>query len=122
MAELSLILPELPTYFPDLPLRISLDPRQAQARMLEALTKVFLGLAGQAKPLLFCLDDLHWADEMTLGWLERLAPRLPHSNLCILATYRSEDSDSLIELRRVLSRADVSSEVILNGLEQNAVS
>jgi eukaryotic-like serine/threonine-protein kinase len=90
--------------------------------MFEALTKVFLGLADQAKPLLFCLDDLHWADEMTLGWLEYLAPRLPHSNLCILATYRSEDSDPLIELRRVLSRTDGSSEVILNGLEQNAVS
>jgi DNA-binding SARP family transcriptional activator len=122
VAEISLILPDLSVYFPDMPVRINLDPQQAQARMLEALTKTFLGLASKALPMVFCLDDLHWADQMTLEWLKYLAPRLPHSNLCILATYRTEKSDQLLDLQRILARHDLFSEVILTGLEQSAVA
>lgn len=121
LAEISLILPDIAHYYPDLPQRVNLAPQQAQARLFEALTQVFLGLASNASPLLFCLDDLHWVDQMSLGWLQYLAPRLPKSHLIILGTYRSESKASLFEFQRVLTRFDLSHEIILNGLECSAV-
>ena len=40
-------------------------------------------------PLIVTLEDLHWADDLTLEILEALARRLPTLPLLVLATYRS---------------------------------
>ena len=58
-----------------------------------------LGLAGQRK-LLLCLDDVHWADETTLSWLQFIMPRLSQSGLTLLATYRSNEAEPLAALLR----------------------
>ena len=47
--------------------------RRAWLRLFRALTETFATLTDtgeQSAPCLLVLDDLQWADELTLGWLE----------------------------------------------------
>jgi DNA-binding CsgD family transcriptional regulator len=37
------------------------------------------------------IEDLHWADELSLEILERLAPMIRHTSSLVLATYRSDE-------------------------------
>jgi serine/threonine protein kinase/tetratricopeptide (TPR) repeat protein len=74
----------------------------ARLRLLQALTETFAALAkpaasavdaGRVRGLLLVLDDLQWADELTLAWLHSLlrpgtVEALP---LLVLGTYRSEE-------------------------------
>jgi predicted ATPase len=71
-----------------------LPPVAARLRLFRYLLETFSALA---RPLLLVLDDLHWADELTLGFLRfllqvrpveaRQASPLP----LVVGTYRSED-------------------------------
>jgi DNA-binding SARP family transcriptional activator/tetratricopeptide (TPR) repeat protein len=121
LAEASRLLPELPARFPGLPPPVDVEAQQAQARLYEGLTNVFLGLATDGSVLL-CLDDIHWADEATLGWLQYATARLPGSGLCMLATLRSDEASRLDPWRRSLSRAKLFATVDLHGLTTEAVA
>lgn len=121
LAEVSRLLPELRAHFPNLPPPIEVAPQQAQARLFEALTQVFCSLATDS-PLLLCLDDVHWADEATLGWLEYVTNRLAGRGICILGTYRSHRAGRLANWRRALNRAGLAARVRLEGLSETAVA
>jgi DNA-binding SARP family transcriptional activator len=121
LAETARLLPELHDRFPDLPPPIDVEPQQGQARLFEALTQVFLSLAPGVKPLL-CLDDVHWADEATLGWLQYATARLAGSGLVIIATYRAQMVDALHPWQRELGRAELMATVELDGLSPEAVT
>lgn len=121
LAEAARLLPELPTVFPGLPLPMEVEPEQAQARLFEALTQLFHSLAADA-PLLLCLDDVHWADEATRGWLQYVVRRLSGSQLCIIATYRTQEAAVLDEWRRTLGRAHLKADVPVAGLAAAAVA
>jgi DNA-binding SARP family transcriptional activator len=120
ITETSRLIPELGDHFPDLPQPVHVEQDQAQARMFEALTQCLLGLADKA-PLLLCLDDAHWADEATLGWLTYLSARLSGSGLSILATYRTEEASNVADLRGTFSRLTLLAEVSLSGLSTRAI-
>ena len=49
-----------------------LPPSAARNRLFSALWALFAGVARRA-PLVVMLDDLHWADELSLGWLDYIA-------------------------------------------------
>jgi serine/threonine protein kinase/tetratricopeptide (TPR) repeat protein len=73
-----------------------LPPEAAQQRLYAALTETLAAYAGH-RPLLLALDDLHWADELTAGWIESLlrhesseARRRPP--LLVLGAYRVEEA------------------------------
>ncbi len=121
LAEVSRLLPELHAHFPDLPPPVEVAPQQAQARLLEALSEVFASLATDS-PLLLCLDDVHWTDEATLGWLEYVTKRLANSRICVVGTYRSHRAERLADWRRSLNRAGLAAPVLLNGLSETAVA
>jgi DNA-binding SARP family transcriptional activator len=121
LAEVSRLLPELRAHFPDLPPPVEVAPQLAQARLFEALTEVFGSLATDS-PLLLCLDDVHWADDATVGWLEYVTKRLAGSGLCIMGTYRSHRAAALANWRRVLNRAGLAAPVRLGGLSEMAVA
>jgi DNA-binding SARP family transcriptional activator len=120
LTETSRLLPELSDQFPDLPQPVEVEPDQAQARLYEALTQCALGLAAKA-PTLLCLDDAHWADEATQGWLTYLSTRLATSSLCVLSTYRIEEASKVSNLRRSFSRINLLAEVSLSGLTTGAI-
>jgi tetratricopeptide (TPR) repeat protein len=99
LAEAARLLPELASRIQGLPPAPPLEGLGAQARFLEGLTQVLLGLcAGAARadspsypvPGVLFLDDLHTADAATLNLLAYLARRLRGHMLFILVTWRKE--------------------------------
>jgi predicted ATPase/DNA-binding winged helix-turn-helix (wHTH) protein len=46
------------------------------------------------KPLLLVFEDLHWADDSTLGVISALARRRTPARLMVLATYRAQDGST----------------------------
>lgn len=115
LSELLPLLPDLHTIFAALPEPRPAAPAQAQARVLAALTQTLAALAQRA-PLLLCLDDLHWADEGTLGWLRYLAGRWVDAPLVVLATAHSRSAPALAPLWPAFSRAGRLAEIELRGL------
>ena len=121
LAEAGRLLPELAEAFPGLPRPVTVDPAQAQARLFEALSRCFLGLAGQG-PLLLCLDDLHWADPATLGWLAALPRWLDGSRICLLASCRPAEADVLADVKRAFARPGRLAEIELARLAAGDVA
>ncbi|HRQ37796.1 MAG TPA: AAA family ATPase [Chloroflexota bacterium] len=113
-AELLPLLPELATRLPHLP-PLPVAAAQAQARLYEALAQTAVAFAAQS-PLLLCLDDLHWADPATLGWLAYLAANRWPPGLVILAACRSPESANLAALRAAYTRMGRLLELHLAGL------
>ncbi len=72
---------------PDLPLVA------ARTRLFRRLGRTFEALVIH-RPLLLVLEDLHWADELTLEWLRFLVEhgRIGHMPMLVLGTYRGEEA------------------------------
>ncbi|MDA1128584.1 MAG: AAA family ATPase [Chloroflexi bacterium] len=81
------IVPELNEKLPDLAHPATTDPEQARFRLFDSVA-TFLKNASFNKPLVFVLDDLHWADSSSLLMLEFLVREISGSALMILGTYR----------------------------------
>ncbi len=90
LAELARLLPEIETYWPDLPKPAVLPPEEERHRLFEALTQLLRALKGQ--PLVLFIDDLHWVDRTTLDWLVYLVDRTQNEALLLVGTYRSSDA------------------------------
>ena len=67
------------------------DPKLAYLRSLESSISALTREAERA-PVIVFIDDAHWADEPTLGWLHHLARSAKDSPLAILMTYRPEET------------------------------
>ena len=79
--------PRSPTKLPGLAPLPAAEPAQARFRLFDSVT-AFLRAASAEQPILFVLDDLHWADAGTLALLEFLARDLEGSRLLVVGTYR----------------------------------
>ena len=78
-----------------------LPPDAARLRLYEAVAQT-LGELARSRPLLLVLDDLQWADELTLGLVAYLAgAELPAGGpVLLVGTYRSEEQPEA--LRKLL--------------------
>jgi DNA-binding SARP family transcriptional activator len=90
LAELTLLIPELKTHFPDLP-----DPpgglsEARQARLFRALQQFMLAPATNG-PLALVMDDIQWADQITLQFMIHLARYLADQPVLLICTYRTEE-------------------------------
>jgi tetratricopeptide (TPR) repeat protein len=74
-------------------------------RLFEAL-RMLLARAAAEGPLLAVLEDLQWADDMSLRLLAFLARRLSDLPVMIVATVREEDLVATPNLRSVLEELD----------------
>jgi ATP/maltotriose-dependent transcriptional regulator MalT len=85
---------ELAHLIPDLsdgrPLPDPGDRSAEQSRMFEQLLQTIAFLATR-RPLVFVIDDLHWADRSTLTLLAFLMQNLTTERVLICATYRSDE-------------------------------
>jgi AAA ATPase domain/Bacterial transcriptional activator domain len=88
-AELVRLLPELGG--PEVP--ISSDPPDA-ARLFEAVKQLLACLINRS-PVVLILEDLHWADEMTLRMIQFLAHRALGWPLLLMCTMREEELPDL---------------------------
>jgi len=82
LAELSRLLSELRERYPDLP-SPTLDESGARARLFEAVARLGGALAQRA-PLIWFIDDAHWADAASLDILHYAVRRWAESNCPIL--------------------------------------
>jgi DNA-binding SARP family transcriptional activator/tetratricopeptide (TPR) repeat protein len=73
------------------------------ARLFEAFARAVDHLA-LAHPLLLVLEDLHWADGMTLRMLAFLARRMTEWPLLVVVTYRVEEMAASASLRRCVAQ------------------
>jgi serine/threonine protein kinase len=88
--------------FAGLPGQYTADPSDPSApagvgRLLRCLRDTLAAFADEG-PLLLLLDDLQWADELSLGFLESLTAELFEEHpVLVLAAYRAEESSNAID-------------------------
>jgi hypothetical protein len=80
-------------------------PVQWLMTLFEAVTE-WLRRLSVAQALVLILEDLHWADEMTLRLLTFVSHRLQGWPILIVATARDEELTDLPLLRRALAEVD----------------
>jgi class 3 adenylate cyclase/tetratricopeptide (TPR) repeat protein len=104
--ELTRIIPDLAARVPGLAEPLQGEPEAERHRLFESVVDV-LGEMSVAAPIVFVLDDVHWADKPTLLLLRHLLRANAPLRLLVIATYRDTDldrshplSDVLADLRR----------------------
>ncbi|HSF03272.1 MAG TPA: alpha/beta fold hydrolase [Solirubrobacterales bacterium] len=109
-AELARLLPEVaaPTA-PPLPARV--DYR----RLFEAIARLVARLAAQ-QPVLLVLEDLHWADELTVRLVAYLARRAPTERVLVVVTAREEELQDAGMLRHTLGDLAQAGQLVRLGL------
>ena len=122
-AAIAEILPELREKLPDLGQPATAEPEQARFRLFDSLA-TFLKNAAQSQPLLFVVDDLHWADSASLLMLEFFVREIAASSVLVLGTYRDVEvtgSHPLSQTLGNLVRERHYRRVQLDGLTQQEV-
>ena len=107
------------------PLVFLTTPEIERDRTFEAVARVLLQLSTQ-KPTVLFLDDLHWADHLSLALLHYLSRKCRDSHLLIIGTYRPEEliqttagrHHPLEETMFSMSREDLLTKLELNPLKR----
>jgi DNA-binding CsgD family transcriptional regulator/tetratricopeptide (TPR) repeat protein len=121
--ELARLLPDLDARVSGLPAPVAADPDTERHRLHTAVTDLLAG-AGRRQPLLFVLEDCHWADTPTLVLLRHLARASSEVRVLVLATFRDTEADIPGVLADVLADLRRSDEVVrlhLGGLSEEDV-
>jgi len=120
LTEISRLLPELRTDFPDLPAPEQLGENWQRQRMFEACAQAVL--MGEQK-LVILLDDLQWCDRETLAWLRYMMEFDSTTKLALVGTLRTEElspDNPLTTLISDLQRSGKITEIELDPLDQQA--
>lgn len=96
--ELARLLPELPGAGGT---SDAVDPL-AQSRLFEALLGLFARVSGDL-PLVLVVEDLHWGDPSSRGFLSFLVRNMRRERLLLLATYRTDELHRRHPLRQFLA-------------------
>jgi class 3 adenylate cyclase len=118
-AELTRLVPRLADHIPDLTPPVSADPETSQYRLFEAVAGTLVA-ASNLQPILFVIDDLHWAAKPTLLLLRHIVSSTAAARLMIVGTYRDSDlyrAQPLAEILGDLRRIDGVERIALTGLD-----
>ncbi|WNG43187.1 protein kinase [Archangium minus] len=75
-----------------------LPPQAARERIMRCIAETIAAFS-EKEPLLLVMDDLQWADELSLGVLDFLqAGFLRESQVLVVGTYRTEELDATLRL------------------------
>jgi len=107
------------------PQEILSTPEIEKDRTFEAATRVLLELSAQEPTVLF-LDDLHWADHLSLALLHYMSRKCRDSHLLIIGTYRPEELIQTVEERHhpleetmfSMNREDLMTRIEINPLKR----
>jgi tetratricopeptide (TPR) repeat protein len=122
--EIAKLHPALRRVYPDLPPPLDLPPEAERGYLFDCFCD-FVARASALQPLLFVLEDLHWADEPTLLLLRRLCHRMAELPLLVIGTYRDVELDvdrPLAEALRELVRERLVERIALRRLPAEGVA
>jgi DNA-binding CsgD family transcriptional regulator len=115
-ADLSALLPEL-----GVGCEPADDPRQRHERVIESLARLLTEIESGHK-LLLLVEDLHWADSISMEVFCTLARRLSAQPVLLVGTFRDEQIEPGLEgLLAELERARLSTELHLDRLNREQV-
>lgn len=123
-AELVRLVPRLADHVSDLALPVSTDPETSQYRLFEAVVATLVA-ASNLQPILFVIDDLHWAAKPTLLLLRHIVSSIAAARMMIVGTYRDSDlyrARPLAEILGDLRRVDGVERIALAGLDAPEVA
>lgn len=92
-AEIAALVPSVAERFANLPALSTDFPELRQARLFQAIARLFDTLGGE-RQLLVSVDDIHWVDDASRQFLHYLACRISDRPLLLVFTYRGEEVDS----------------------------
>jgi tetratricopeptide (TPR) repeat protein len=109
-------LPDLDTY----PEPVTLGPEAARYRLFAYLVQTLSELTTQ-QPLLLILDDLQWADDLVIGFLEQVVRSSAEEQMPILVvgTFRPEEASDALQ---ILGMLEGPSTITLARLDQDSVA
>ena len=102
---------------------VVVSPEVERDRMVDALAEFAVGVA-TGVPLVIVVDDAHWADAATVGWVRHLVRRAAQLAVLVVVAYREVDLDRRHPLADVLPawrRDPWVRRIGLTGLDREAV-
>jgi DNA-binding winged helix-turn-helix (wHTH) protein len=123
-AALATILPELRTDHPEVAQPPDVSPERLSFELAQAIAAL-VGRIAEPQGLVLILDDVHWADEQTLGVLGTLAMEIAKARVLVLCSYRDTEVQRQHPLSAVLaglSRLGNYDRITLAGLGRSEVS
>jgi DNA-binding SARP family transcriptional activator/predicted ATPase len=105
LGEATRLLPELRTWFDNLPKPQISEPIHSRISLYHALEQLVQSYSNNGRTVVLVLDDLQWADTALLDWLVYLAPKLQKQRLLLLAAYDYSESP---QMQRLLDALDYS--------------
>jgi hypothetical protein len=121
--EIARILPSLRQTFPDIPEPLDLPPDR-QRQHLYTKYREFTERSARIAPIVVLFDDLHWADEATLGLIENSSAFLAGLPVLAIGTYRDVDLDvnrGFARLLETLTRQRLAQRISLKRLPAESV-
>jgi class 3 adenylate cyclase len=122
-ADLAPLVPNLASFLAAAVESTAGDPETERTRAFDAVDALVERVSAQ-QPMLFVLDDVHWADRPTLSLLRRLVQSDRPGAVLFLATYRDTDVDRRHPLAEVLAdfrREPRVARVALAGLDETGL-
>jgi class 3 adenylate cyclase len=86
---------------PNIPDVVALQPDEERLRLLDAVNQFLIAKATRM-PVVFIIDDLHWADKDSIALLHHVACFAPRHRLLLLGTYRDVEVDWTHPFREAL--------------------
>ncbi len=117
-AVIAEIVPDVRDALPGLEPPPEVGRDEARFRLLDSVA-TFLKAASRSRPLMLVLDDLHWADDASLGLLQFVARELGNARVLVVGTYRDVElsrQHPLAETLAELTRERLFTRVLLRGL------
>jgi DNA-binding CsgD family transcriptional regulator len=116
---LAQLIPQIRVRLPAIPPAVALSPPEERYRLFEAVAQ-FLANVASEHPVVFILDDLHWADRDSLDLLRYVARFSHRCSLLLVGIYRDPDTvvgqrDSLNDTLAVIQRETMPDRLTLHG-------
>jgi tetratricopeptide (TPR) repeat protein len=102
-SEVARLLPDIAAKIGTIPPSKPLAEEQDRIRLYEAITQFLISICNE-KPLLLLLDDMHWADQASLGLLEHFVMGSSSFRVLTLVGHRTEDVSTDSPLSKTLMK------------------
>jgi serine/threonine protein kinase/tetratricopeptide (TPR) repeat protein len=86
-----------------LPRLVPLEPNAEKLRTFEALSELIRYGAVNLGELVILLEDLHWADELSIQFLEYVGRNLDNRNILICGTCRTEELKDNVSFKKMVN-------------------